>query len=178
MRQLLSMPTQQLRSVFLAQEDRDYCEDPMENQAGEVLLMKPAQTEQAMEKWGLSCLFGVEEPRNPPTSRPPLYCFKKVTFSLAAALIALMGSHLGTSQRPPPLPFLPPLPPATLCHASLGGTWKHPALHHQHSPAHPSRRTTRTLPPSQPQFQGAFVPLCSAFKWLPYFSLLLSFRNI
>lgn len=43
------MPTRQLQSVFLAQEDSDYCEDPMENQAGEVLLMTPAQTEQAVK---------------------------------------------------------------------------------------------------------------------------------
>lgn len=44
------MPTRQLQSVLLAQEDRDYCEDPTENEAGEALLMIPAQTEQAVGK--------------------------------------------------------------------------------------------------------------------------------
>ena len=71
---------------------------------------------------GLSCLFGVEAPSKPPTSRPSSYCFKKrVMFSLAAALIAWMGSHVGTSQRPPPLPF--PSTPSS-CHALRCVPWQ------------------------------------------------------
>lgn len=56
-------------------------------------------------------------------------------FSLAAALIAWRGSHLGTSQQSCPLPFLPSLPPAMLCNAWMQ---KCPSLDHQCSPVHPS----------------------------------------
>lgn len=56
-------------------------------------------------------------------------------YSLAAALIAWRGGHLGTSQQSCPLLFLPPLPPAMLCNAWMK---KYPSLDHQCSPVLPS----------------------------------------
>lgn len=118
---------------------------------------------------------------HPPQGHHCIVSRKQSCFLWLLHLLLKLESHLGMSKWPPPLPFLLALPPAALCNVALGRTWKHLSLHHQHSLAHPSRRTTCAFPPSRPQFSHPRVHLCLSALCLScclVFFPLLSFRNI
>lgn len=114
--QFLSMPTQQQWSVALSRNTVStvFCnQNPMENQAGEMLPMTPAE---AAGNWR-TLLPLWKHPQSPSAEGHHCIVARWVMFSLAAALIAKRGGHLGMSQQPHPLPFFPPLPPAMPCNA-------------------------------------------------------------
>lgn len=155
MRQFLSMPTQQLRSVFLAQEDSDYCEDPMENQAGEVLLMKPAQTEQAVEKWGaLLPLRGGRTPK-PTHLKATIVLFQESHVFLGCCTHCLDGksSRHVTAATSAAFPSTP-----SSCHALPRVPWQDVETPRAAPPAQPSASLPQdhTCSPSFP----ATIPGC------------------
>lgn len=171
MRQFLNMPTQQQRSVGLAQKYSDYCQDPTENQIGETLPMTPAQ---AAGNWG-ALLPLWKHPQNYPAEGHHCIVSRRLMFSLAAALIAWRGGHLGMSQEPRPLPFFPTLPPAVLCNAWMQ---KYPSLAtsaaHCIPPQGWSTPSVFSLPATVPRRLCASLFHVSALAFSP----LLSFRNI
>lgn len=164
----MSMPAQQQWSVCPVQKYSNYCQDPMENQAGVMLPMTPAQ---AAGNWG-ALLPLWKHPQKHPAEGHHCFVSRRVMFSLTAALIAWRGGHLGMSQQPHPLPFFPPLPPAVLRNAWMQ---KYPSLGHQCSPVHPSPGPcVLSLPATVPRCLCASLFHVSALAFSP----LLSFRNI
>lgn len=182
MRQLLSVPTWQLWSVLLAQEDSDYCEDPMKSQAGEVLLMIPVQTEQVVGKWGaLLPPWGGSTLKTTHLKAITVLFQENSQVFLGCCIHCLDGKsyrHV-TTVTSTAFPSTP-----SSCNALRRGPWQAVEITLIAPPAERSASLLQdhVCPPSLPATtqpsQGALAPLCSAFRLLLYFSSLLSFRNI
>lgn len=156
------MLTQELRSVFLAEEDSDYCKDPIENQAGEVLFKIP---EQAVGKWGALLLFGVEASAKSPTSRLSLYCFKNFKNSWLQESHVLLGccTHCldGKSSRDVTTATSTAFPSTpSSCHTLWCVPWQDVEIPLTAPLAHPCCRTMYALPSSQ------LIPGCTCASLL------------